>query len=315
MFAAIGAAGVLAALSAFEMLVPRRYVLICGLIYASSLGVWYFSSIAESKILTASLATLYIAIYLRLREKWTLQGALLLTGVLAAACLNENVSAFLIVIPVVDTIRRQGLNLRAAEWIMAHAVVVPVAVFILEVTINGRLPAAGTNLESGSSWIMFWFYAGISDHSVPSLYSFVLNWLFFNIAAPTLHAYAAVPIWPNYYGYFDPFFSNYFMSFTSAGLIAVLALMVFASVTPGWRGERQVMPGIMVPLIAYSALRGVFFFIFNPAEVMQFSPAVTLPHLIFILAPFAASKFPAKSSVLVGFALLLLATNLRFMIG
>ena len=80
LFAAIGAAGVLAALSAFEMLVPRRYVLICGLIYASSLGVWYFSSIAESKILTASLATLYIAIYLRLREKWTPAGRVAADG-------------------------------------------------------------------------------------------------------------------------------------------------------------------------------------------------------------------------------------------
>ncbi len=315
LFAAIGAGGVLAALSAFEVLVPRRYVLVCGMIYASSLGVWYFSGITKSKILTASLATLYIALYLRLREKWSVQGALTLTGVLAAACLNESVSAFLIIIPAVDTLRRRGFDLRAARWIFAHGLVAPVALFVLEVTINGQLAANPANHESGSSVSMFWFYAGMSDHSVASLYSVVLNWLFFNIAAPMPHAYAAVPIWPNYYGYFEPFFSNYFTSFASTGVIILFGVMLVASLTPGWRAERQMAGGTMLPLIAYTAMRGAFFFVFNPAEIMQFSPAVTLPQLMFILVPFTASKFPAKASVLAGFALLLFATNLRFMIG
>ena len=47
MFAAAGAAGVFAALLAFAAAVPRRYVVLLGAIYATSLGVWYFSSIEE----------------------------------------------------------------------------------------------------------------------------------------------------------------------------------------------------------------------------------------------------------------------------
>ena len=46
-------------------------------IYAVSFGVWYFASIEESKIVTATLSALYIAIYLHLRDDWTMRGAVL----------------------------------------------------------------------------------------------------------------------------------------------------------------------------------------------------------------------------------------------
>jgi hypothetical protein len=315
LFAAIGAAGVGAALAAFEVLVPRRYILLCGLIYASSLGVWYFSSISESKILTASLATLYIAIYLRLRERWSWQGALWLTAVMGAACLNEIVSAFLIAIPFIDTVLRRGFDFRSVRWIAAHGLVIIAAYFFIEVTVNGFLPPPDpANLESGSSAKMFWFYAGISDHSLTSLYGFLLNWFFFTIAAPTSHAYAATPIWPTYFGYFDPSFLHYFDNFASTGMIALAAIMIFAPFAPMWRAEGRQLP-LMLPLLAYSIVRGAFFFAFNPAEVMLFSSAIALPHLIMLIVPFAASRFPAKLPVLSCFAILLFADNLRFMIG
>src|SRR5262245_59020536 len=99
MFAAVGAVGVWAAMAAFAAVVPRRYVILWGTIYAASLGVWYFSSIEESKIVTATLSGLYIATYLRLRRRWTLRGAVLLTVILLLACLNEIVAGFLLIIP------------------------------------------------------------------------------------------------------------------------------------------------------------------------------------------------------------------------
>ena len=68
MFAAVGAVGVWAAMAAFTIFFQRRYVVLWGIIYAASFGVWYFSSIEESKIVTASLTALYITVYLRLRE-------------------------------------------------------------------------------------------------------------------------------------------------------------------------------------------------------------------------------------------------------
>src|SRR5262245_20369780 len=58
LFSAVGAIGVWTAMRAFAMVVPRRYVLLLGIIYASSLAVWYFSSIEESKIVNTTLTAL-----------------------------------------------------------------------------------------------------------------------------------------------------------------------------------------------------------------------------------------------------------------
>lgn len=314
LFAAIGAAGVWGALSAFEVMVPRRYVLLCGFVYASSLGVWYFSSIAESKILTAALSTIYIALYLHLRRQWSWHGALVLTAVLAAACLNEIVSAVLVVIPAADAVFRRRVDFGAFKWIAAHALV-PVALLIVDMVINNQLGPEPYNAESGSSTSMFWFYANVSNHSLSSLYGFLLNWFCFNIAAPTPTALAAAPIWPTYFGYFEPSFTNYFDDYVSIGLLAVAGIMMVASLTPGWRDERLSSLWVMVPLTAFTLARGAFFFVFNPAEVMLFSSAVTLPNLMLVLAPFAASRFPAKVLVIAAFGALLFANNLRFMTG
>ena len=149
MFAAIGALGVGAAMWAFAAVVPRRHVLVCGLIYASSLGVWYFSSIEESKIVTASLSALYIAVYLHLRDHWSRPRAALLTAILLLACLNEIVAGFLIIIPIVDTLVRRGWDWRHGWWIAVHGLVGPIALFILEFVVNGRL-VARINRSGGS---------------------------------------------------------------------------------------------------------------------------------------------------------------------
>ncbi len=49
LFAGIGAIGVWAAQIAFAAAVPRRYIIVSSIIYATSFGVWYFASIEESK--------------------------------------------------------------------------------------------------------------------------------------------------------------------------------------------------------------------------------------------------------------------------
>ncbi len=68
LFSLIGAAGVWAAMAAFASVMPRRYVIFFGIVYAVSFSVWYFSSIQELKIVSGTLAAIYVAIYLRLRD-------------------------------------------------------------------------------------------------------------------------------------------------------------------------------------------------------------------------------------------------------
>jgi len=324
MFAAVGAAGVWAAMSAFAAVVPRGYAMLLGIIYATSFGVWYFSSFEESKIVTASLSALYIASYLQVRKRWTMRGAVLLTAILLVACLNEMVSGFLVIIPVVDTLVQRGWDWRQGRWIAVHALAGPIAFAIIEGVIYGRVVAV-SHPEGSSHFGMLIAYVSKNYYSFLDLYSFVVNWLFFNVAAPTPDASYAVQAGANYKGYaykgyFAPALSNYIFSPASVGVAAAFGAMVVASVLPRYRGQycddgANAIAGLLWALLAFTLLRGAFFFVFNPREPLLFSPAVTLPHILMIGILFVASKLPAKHALLGVFAVLLLIANGAFIVG
>jgi hypothetical protein len=324
MFAAVGAAGVWAAMSAFAAVVPRGYAMLLGIIYANSFGVWYFSSIEESKIVTASLSALYIASYLQVRKRWTMRGAVLLTAILLIACLNEMVSGFLVIVPVVDTLVQRGWDWRQGRWIAVHALAGPIAFAIIEGVIYGRVVAV-SHPEGSSHFGMLIAYVSTNYYSFLDLYSFVVNWLFFNVAAPTNDASYGVQAGANYKGYaykgyFAPALSNYFFSPASVGVAALFGAMIVASVLPRYRAQcrddgANAIGGLLLALSAFTLLRGTFFFVFNPREPMLFSPAVTLPHMLMIGILFVASNLPAKHILLGGFAALLLIANGAFIVG
>jgi hypothetical protein len=316
MFAAIGAVGALAAMSAFAAVMPRRYAILFGIVYAVSLGVWYCSSIEESKIVTASLSALYIATYLHLRTRWTARGALLLTAILLTACLNELVCCFLVAIPVVDALMQRGWDLRHGRWIVAHGLAVPVAFAILEFVVKGRLVDAGTDPNEASHLSLLIAFVSNNDYSAASLYAFVVDWLFFNIAAPSADASAGANLWLNFAGTFEPALTNYLASPVSAGVVVLASVIVVASASPRYRlAGASDSADILVALAAYALLRGAFFLIFNSREPLLNSPATTLPHLLLVGIPFTASSFPAKRSLLAIFAVLLFIANGAFIFG
>ena len=315
MFAAVGAVGVWAAMSAFATVLSRGQAILLGISYAVSFGVWYFASVEESKIVTATLSALYIATYLYLRNRWTMRGVLFLTAILLLACLNEIVSCFLIIIPIVDSLMRRGWDLRGSWWIAAHGLVIPIAFAILELVVKGRLLAAGAHPEGESHFRMFIFYVSKNDYSAASLYSFAINWLFFNVAAPTSDARYAIVAWPEYKGYFEPSLANYFFNPVSLSVAALFAVLITACVLPRYRREMSGdLHAILLALLVYTILRGTFFLIFNPAEPILFSPAITLAHLLMIGIPFAASSFPAKGALLACFSVLLFVNNGSFIL-
>jgi hypothetical protein len=316
MFAAVGAVGVRAAMSAFAALAPRGCTALWGMIYAASFGVWYFSSIEESKIVTATLSALYIAAYLQLRAHWTRPRAALLTGILLLACLNEIVSGFLVVIPLVDILVRRGWDWRHGRWLAAHALAGPVALLVLEGLINGRLVAAGSNPEGTSHLGMLLFYMAKNSHGAADLYAFLVNWLFFNIAAPTAHAHLWVSGLPGMGSYFEPALANYLASPASAALVALLGAALAAGLLSRRPVERPgAAAGMTAALLAYTLLRAAFFFIFNPREPLLFSPAVSLAHLLMVAMLLAAWQVPAKRTLLALAAALLLVSNGAFIIG
>jgi hypothetical protein len=317
MFAAVGATGVWAALSAFAAVMPRRYAVLFGAIFATSLGIWYHASIEESKIVTTTLSVLYIAIYLELRKSWTRRGVVLLTAILLAACLNEIVAGSLVVIPAVDAlVRRRGIDLRRDWWIAAHGITVMLAFAFLELVVNGWLLAAEASPSRGSHLGMLLHYLSRNEFSIASVKEFLQQWLFFNIAAPTSDASYGANSLLNFAGNFPPTLANYFASPVSGGLVILAGAIVLAALGPRHRpADADGSMAILLALLAYALLRGGFFLVYLPGEPLLNSGATTLAHLLLLGIPFAASRLPAKREVLAVFAALLFITNGSFIIG
>jgi hypothetical protein len=316
LFALVGAAGVWAAMAALAAVVPRRQVPLWGAVYATSLGVWFFSSIEESKIVTTALAALYIAIYLRLRESWSTRNAVLLTGVLLAACLNEIVAAFLVAIPALDALVRYRWDvLRRGWWIACHALAAPLAFLLLDVVV-GRLLEVETDPEGASHLSMLVYYITRNDFSFETIATFAIRWLFFNLAAPSVEAKYGVDESSQFAGDFEPVLSGYLGSPISIALVAVFCALLVVSLLPRFRARPVAsMAGVLLGLSAYAFLRTLFFFIVNPGECLLFSSGVTLPLMLLVAIPFAASSFSRKQALLAGFAALLFIVNASFIIG
>lgn len=311
MFATVGAVGVLAAIAAFKVLLPRGYSLLGGILYASSLGVWYFAAIPESKILTATLSAMYIAVYAHYRDDWTTPRTIALNAILAVACFNEIVAGFLIAIPAVDALRR-GLDWSQVRWIAAQVVVSAVILLVLEVVVNGWLVPDSVVTHEQSYPALLIHYILRNKYDLASLQDFVASWYFFNLVAPTPHALW----WPQTGGYFEPSVAAYFGSPLSMAAILILAAMAVAAFMPGVRGANfGAASGLLLPLAAYAVLRAIFFFNFVPNEALLFSPAATLPHWLLVLVPVAASRLPAKRILLAVLGALMIAANASFMVG
>jgi hypothetical protein len=311
MFAAVGALGVLGAITTFNILLPRGYGLFAGTLYASSLGVWYFAAIPESKILTASLSALYIAIYVRYRDDWNVWRTTGLNAVLAVACFNEIVAGFLIAIPAVDALLR-GLNWSRVRWIGIQVAVALAMLIVLELVVNGGIVPKSTASQDQSHFALFLAYFARFRFDLGKFHDFAANWFFFNLVAPTPYALW----WPQTGGYFEPRIMAYAASPLAYVAISLVAAMIVVGLASGARAASfGPADGLLLPLAAYAIVRAIFFILFVPNEALLFSPAVTLPHWLFVLVPFAASRLPGKRAVLAVLCVLLIVVNAGFMVG
>lgn len=314
-FALIGALGGYAAMSGFAGVMRKRHVIFWGVIYAVSLGVWHFSSVEESKIVSATLATLYIAIYLHLRENWSRRNAILLTVVLLFACLNEIVAGFLVIVPVVDTLVRHGIDFVRGRWILLHAMAGPLALGILEAIARGRFNASAEHPEGATHFSMLLWYVTQNEYSFSSVYAFALRWIFFNIAAPEQKIHF-VNTAISYGGDFSPRLMHYLLSPLSAATAVLFIALVVAALLPRYRNPMtRNAAGIILGLAAYIVLRGAFFFILLPQEALLFSPSISFAVLLVIAIPFSASGFPRKRILLALFATALFLANGAFMLA
>ncbi len=312
-FAFIGALGVCAAALAFSAFMERRHALLWAAIYASSMGVWYFASIEESKIVSATLAAIYIALYAHLRNRWSTKGAVALTAALLAACLNEITAAFLVAIPAVDAFIKHRFALRAYGWIALHALMAPLALAVIEIGIGEEIGTDAHHEEGGNLVEMFFLYFARNTYDLETLLDFLKRWIFFNIAAPEAQLHYAIEEL-RYGGDFQPVLSLYLSSPLSAALTAAFAVMLFACFRPRGRDAgADAITGLLLALGAYAFVRMTFFFLFIPNECLLFSPGASLAHLLLLAIPFMASRFAYKGALLGTAAMLLLVTNAIFM--
>ncbi len=313
LFALTGALGVWAAISAFAAIIERHHALLWGLVYAVSLGVWYSSAIPESKILSCSLSAVYIAAYMHFRDRMTGPRVLLLTVIMAMACLNEIVAAFMAAIPFLDIAIRDGLVWKRFRWVVIHALPAPATLIFLETVVKKFVTGDGTLAVEASHWELFLTYVALNDHSFSSLYGFILNWFVFSLAAPTQYAVASVPLWPEYNGYFETSILNYGRHPISALFIVILSLISVSAVLALRAGLPRATLGLLAGLLAYSLARGFVFFLFIPPEALLYAPSVALPHLLILAILFAHSPFRAKTAAISALALSAFIVNLRFM--
>jgi hypothetical protein len=311
MFAVIGALGVWAAIYAFSAVAPRAQALLWGVIYAASLNIWFFSSIEESKIVSATLATLYLAIYLHQRNDWTQRGFLLLSGVLLAACLNEIVAAFMIAVPAIDTLLRKGWRWRELRWLFPHALIAPLAYLLIELLTLVFLSPETPHAEGASHLSTLLWYIAQNTITLDSIHAFAVRWLFFSIAAPELNVYFT-NLSINYGGDFFPALWIYLANPIPAA-VTISGLAIFAACL--WNrplAEQPPLTPLLLALAAYAAVRGVFFFLFIPGEYFLYGASMTLAHLLLFALPFAASRLPGRVWLLGFFAAALLLNNALF---
>ncbi len=311
MFALIGSIGAGAAISAFATQLPRTQAALWGVIYAASLNIWYFSSIEESKIISATLATIYLAAWLHLRENGSRRGWLFLNAALLLACLNEIVAAFMIAVPAFDTLLRKGWRWRELRWLLPHALIAPFAYLLIELLTFAFTSRTTPHAEGANHIDTLLWYVAQNSFSLEAVHGFAVRWLFFSIAAPETKIYfanAAI----RYGGDFYPGLWLYFVNPLPAA-VALLAIGIFLACF--WRepraGSTPISP-ILLGLAAYALVRGVFFFFFIPKEYLLYSPGVTLAHLLLIAIPFARSRLVGKPYVLAAFAAALVANNALF---
>jgi len=211
---------------------------------------------------------------------------------------------------------QRGFDLRHGRWIAAHSIAVPLAFALLEFVVNGWLVAAEANPSRASHLSMLFYYLSRNEFSIASVYEFLMQWLFFNIAAPTPDATYGADSSLHFAGNFPPTLANYFSSSVSGSLVLLAGVIGLATLGPRHRyADAGDSLAILLALLAYALLRGAFFFVYLPGEPLLNSGATTLPHLLLLGIPFAASRLPAKGILLAIFAVLLFITNGTFIIG
>lgn len=299
-FAIAGALNVCVATVGFQTLFDRRRSLVYGATYGCTLVVWFFASIPESYVVTSLLYSVYLVAFFRgVRHGVTVRVGGVMVVALALAVLNDISALMLPVVPLTYYATRAWTESSLRKMAYAHVGAAVVAVGALALFVDSY--GAHTTMVARLSPLA----SGSDVGLLRSVAQTLRNYLFFAIGAPTSTVTHAVPVYPGYVGFFEPSVTSYLHHPVSVAFLATYVVLIsFVRVTRLTRLVLSLATLLVVRLVAIA--------LFNPGESILYVSPVMLALLVCLFSFLEASESRFRTPVAATFAVVVAATNLRF---
>ncbi len=303
-FAFIGSLNIVIVYKLFSKIGKQRIInILMVMAYGFSFSVWYFASVPESYIVSTLLYSCYLLLFISYKDKLDWQKTGILSALLIVCSLNEIISLFLLVIPLVYYGQKLFLNKDLRNKMLVHILSVTlISFFVINAVIYG--------LEECS---IFEYYIKFSQEYNKIKYSFyelkepLLNMFFFNIGIPAKSVFYATKKFPDYIGFFIPSLVEYFKHIFSA---------LFLILWIGLLGRIKIVRNnsLMLSLLVLIILKFIFIASFNPGEAILYSSDSNLPLFCVILLSQQSSQKKYFSYYIFVFLLFIVLNNVRFFI-
>jgi len=301
LFSFFGAINVMIVYRIFLMFFNRYKSFLFTVCYGFSLSVWYFSSVPESYVISATLYSLYFWYFIKHCSDLRLMKVLILLGILAFAICNDISSVFLLFLPLIYFNKEIITNKRIRSYFLLHVF------FLVALCIMFKF----------LGWDVVKFFLIQREGYGPSSYvlsDFIepfLNVIFFSVGAPShetsyaprLLSFNSAFFKPTLLGYMDHIVTAIFFIFYGSLMIIALS-----------RVQLIKHNKFIIPFIVFIAARYLSIVFFNPGEAFLFTTLSTLPLLLILFCLFDTAHFRYKGAFELVLFLSMFASNLRFLI-
>jgi len=301
LFSFFGAINVMIVHSICSMFFSRYRSVLVAVCYGFSLSVWYFSSVPESYVFSATLYSLYFWYFIKHCSDLRLIKVLILLGLLTLALLNDISSVYLLLLPFVYYNKKIITDKKIRSYFLLHVFFIFACCVVIKI----------------NEWPVVEFYSNMrNDFSVTSFIKddFIeplLNLLFFSIGAPSHEVTYAPRMLPYYPGYFQPSVWGYMSQIVTAIFFVFYSGLMIIALT---RVQLIKHNKFIIPFIIFLFARYLSIIFLNPGEAFLFTMLSTLPLLLVLFCLFDSAQFRYKGAFELILILSMTASNLMFFI-
>jgi len=301
LFSFFGAINIVIVYSICTMFFNRYRSVLYTACYGFSLSVWYFSSVPESYVISATLYSLYIWYFIKHSSDLRLTQVLISLGILTLALLNDISSVFLLLLPLTYYNKKIITDKKIRRFFLLHVFFFLASWFVIKF----------------QQWPLVEFYSNMrNDFSVKSfmINDFMeplLNVTFFSIGAPSHEVSYAPRMLPHYPGYFVPSLWGYMNHIVTAIFFVFYSGFIMIALS---RIHLIKHNKFIIPFIIFIIARYVSIIFVNPGEAFLFTILSTLPLLLVLFFLFDMTNFKYKGIFEFILTFSIAASNLRFFI-